>query len=82
MNVTGVVIEEANRKLLLPLEGGGWNVTDLGRPSRPSIQAPTGGLSPMTFLVGVMETRGETPPPDAPDELAPRGLGVWRGRRQ
>ena len=54
----------------LPLEGGGRNATDLGgRPQQR--QEAVGRLSPMAFLVGV--SLPQTPPPDAPNELAPQG---------
>jgi len=44
----------ANRAFPLPLEGGGWNATDLARQSHGLPKLPTGELSPMAFLVGVM----------------------------
>jgi hypothetical protein len=53
MSHAGLIIKAKSRMLSLPLEGGGWNVTDLDRRSRSSMQARTGGLSAMTFLVGV-----------------------------
>jgi hypothetical protein len=64
----------ASSRLRLPLEGGGWNATGLVRQSLSEITNATGALSPMAFLVGVYATRAQqTPPPDAPNELAPRG---------
>src|SRR5256885_83157 len=75
--IGGWQIFNANRALRLPLEGGGWNATGLARRTPHENANSTGALSPMAFLVGVFDgcTR-QTPPPDAPNELAPRGSYV------
>jgi hypothetical protein len=54
----------------LPLEGGGWNATDLARSSPSALRNQTGELSPMAFPVGVTLPRAaQTPPPGAPRSL-------------
>jgi hypothetical protein len=69
----------AGRVLRLPLEGGGRNATGLARLTQRTTEAPTGELSPMAFLVGVGVQRArQTPPPDAPNELAPQGACAER----
>ena len=69
----------ASRALRLPLEGGGWNATGLARRTPRETTNSPGELSPMAFLVGVSVRRvRQTPPPDAPNELAPQGSCVER----
>jgi len=65
----------AGRALRLPLEGG-WNATGSARRTPRETTDSTGELSPMAFLVGVRVR--QTPPPDAPNELAPQGSCVER----
>src|SRR5436190_21821968 len=64
------------RRVRLPLEGGGWNATDLDRRSHRTKRTPTGELSPMAFLVGVTLPLRH-PHPARHDHLAPFG-GVSR----
>ena len=71
-----IVVERARRTLPLPLEGGGRNATGLVRRAAEERLAATGALSPMAFPVGVKAGWLETPPPDAPNELAPQG-SAW-----
>jgi len=53
-----------------PPRGGMTERHGLRRPSATAATSTVGRLSPMAFLVGV--SGRQTPPPDAPNELAPQ----------
>ena len=53
-----------------PPRGGRTERHGLSRPSATAATSTVGRLSPMAFLVGV--SARQTPPPDAPNELAPQ----------
>ena len=73
-----IIMDISGTWFLLPLEGGGWNAMDLGRPSPTAAANAMDALSPMAFLVGV-SARDFHPHPARHDHFLAARVGAQGG---